>query len=163
MENQGGSPLLARAPTEADLVRIARSLNAEGASYVVIGGFAMIHHGYVRTTMDIDLLVAPEPDNIERIRRALLILEDQAVLEVMPDDVSRYNVVRVADEVVIDLLAQACEVTLKDVAADIELDVVQGVAIPYLSPKALLLTKQTLRDKDVSDRLFLQELLAPVE
>jgi len=160
LADKGSGPLLSRAPTESDLVRIARSLNAEGVSYAVIGGFAMIHYGYVRATMDIDLLVRPEPENIERIRRALSILEDKAVLDVRPDDVKQYNVVRVADEVVIDLLAQACEVTLTDVAAEIEMEVVHGVAIPFLSPKALLMTKQTPRDKDALDRLFLQELLA---
>jgi hypothetical protein len=97
--------------------------------------------------MDIDRLVRPEPEKIERIRRALTILEDHAVLDVMPDDVSRYSIVRVADEVVIDLLGQAGEVKLDDVATEIEIGFIQAVPIAYLSPKALLMTKQTLRDK----------------
>ncbi len=109
--------------------------------------------------MDIDLLVAPDPENIERLRDALSILEDKAVLEMTPDDVRKYTVVRVADEVVIDLLALACSVSLNDVASDIEIANVQGIEIPYLSPEALLRTKQTLRDKDVLDRLFLEELV----
>lgn len=160
MENSRSGPLLARAPTEADLARIAQSLNQHGVKYAVIGGFAMIHHGFVRATMDIDLLVAPDPENIERLRDALSILEDKAVLEMTPDDVRKYTVVRVADEVVIDLLALACSVSLNDVASDIETANVQGIEIPYLSPEALLRTKQTLRDKDVLDRLFLEELIA---
>lgn len=64
----------------------------------------MIHYGYARATMDIELLVRPDPENIERIRRTLSILEDHAVLDVKPDYISRYDVVRAADEVVIDLL-----------------------------------------------------------
>ena len=98
MENSRGGPLLARAPTQADVARIARSLNEHGVKYAVIGGFAMIHHGFVRATMDIDLLVAPDPGNIQRLREALSILEDKAVLQIAPDDVQKYTVVRVADE-----------------------------------------------------------------
>jgi len=30
-------------------------MNASGAAYVVIGGFALIHYGFVRGTGDIDL------------------------------------------------------------------------------------------------------------
>ena len=41
----------------ADLVSLCRSLNREGARYVVIGGMAMIQAGFVRATEDIDLLV----------------------------------------------------------------------------------------------------------
>jgi Nucleotidyl transferase AbiEii toxin, Type IV TA system len=158
--NQGSGALFARAPTEADLVRIARSLNEQSAEYAVIGGFAMLHYGFVRATMDIDLLVDPSTENVQRIRQALTILEDRAVLEVGPEDIGKYNVVRVADEVVIDLLAQACDATLKDVASEIEFAEVEGVPIPYLSPRGLLRTKRTLRDKDALDRLFLEELLA---
>lgn len=160
MEDSRSGALLARAPTEADLARIARSLNEHAVKYAVIGGFAMIHHGFVRATMDIDLLVAPDSDNVDRLRRALAILEDKAALEVAPDDVQKYTIVRVADEVVIDLLGQACGVTLSDVSGDIETAEVQGVEVPYLTPKALWRTKQTVRDKDALDRLFLEELIA---
>ena len=38
-----------------DLVELCRSLNREGADYVVIGGMAIIQAGFVRATEDIDL------------------------------------------------------------------------------------------------------------
>jgi len=50
-----------RAPTLDDLARVCAALNARGARYVLIGGFAVIAHGAVRTTKDIDLLVDPDP------------------------------------------------------------------------------------------------------
>ncbi len=93
-----------RAPTPQDLSRIASSLNEHGARYVVVGGFAMQHHGLPRPTMDIDLLVDPSPENVERIRRALCVLADSAVLHVAPEDIQNYSVVRVADEVIVNLL-----------------------------------------------------------
>jgi hypothetical protein len=52
--------------------RICRALGEAGARYVLIGGFAVILHGGERTTKDIDLLVDPAADNVERLRRAVL-------------------------------------------------------------------------------------------
>jgi hypothetical protein len=163
VDDKGGRPLSARPPTRQDLARIARALNEAGAKYAVIGGFAMLHHGFARATMDIDLLVDPAPDNVELVRQALSILEDRAALEVKTTDVAQYNVVRIADEIVIDLLAKACSVALADVANEIEIGDVEGVAVPYLSPKALLLTKETVSDKDRLDRLYLERLLSEPE
>jgi hypothetical protein len=109
--------------------------------------------------MDIDLLVDPSPENVERIRQALSILEDQASLEVDPTDVQSYTVVRIADEVVVDLLAEACGVRLADVEGQIEMAEVLGVPVPYLSASVLLLTKRTIRPKDAFDRQFLERLI----
>jgi len=96
---------------------------------------------------------------VERLRTALSILEDRAVLEVRPTDVAEYNVVRVADEVVIDLMASAAGVTLAELAPDVEYGEIEGVSIPYPSPAALLRTKQTMREKDAADCRFLEALL----
>ena len=67
MANEDAGPpsgeLESRTPTEADLVSLCRHLNAECAKYVIVGGFAMIHAGYAPSTMDVDLLIATDPDN----------------------------------------------------------------------------------------------------
>ncbi|MDC4203252.1 MAG: hypothetical protein MPW14_03260 [Candidatus Manganitrophus sp.] len=47
-----------RNPTVDDLVQLCKSLNEAGVRYVVVGGFAVAHHGYIRTTGDIDPLPA---------------------------------------------------------------------------------------------------------
>lgn len=66
-----GPPLEARPPGVADLVSLCRSLNREGARYIVIGGMAIIQAGFVRATEDIDLLVDVSVDNLHRLKRAL--------------------------------------------------------------------------------------------
>jgi hypothetical protein len=60
-----------RAPEYEDLVELCRALNAEGARYLLIGGFAVILHGFVRGTKDIDLLVDASPENVRALKRAL--------------------------------------------------------------------------------------------
>lgn len=133
----------AREPQLDDLARIARALNAHGAKYVLIGGFAVIAHGGARTTKDIDLLIDAEPENVARVREALQVLEDKAVRDVGDDDVARYSVVRVADEIVIDLMARACGVDYADASRDAVAVNFGDVSVPVASPSTLIRTKDT--------------------
>ena len=89
------------------MVSLCRELNRLGAKYVVVGGFAVIEAGYPRTTGDIDLLVDPAADNEVKVFEALATLPDGAVRELDPGDVAKFTVVRVADEVLVDLMAKA--------------------------------------------------------
>ncbi len=82
-----GSKFESRPPTVRDLVSLCRELNKHQARYIVIGGgMAIISAGFTRATEDIDLLVDATPENQERLRAALLSLPDQAVRDVVPDD-----------------------------------------------------------------------------
>ncbi|HDZ01158.1 MAG TPA: hypothetical protein ENH52_06830, partial [Nitrospirae bacterium] len=109
-----------RIPTIEDLKAVCRHLNEEGVEYILIGGFAMAYHGMPRMTEDIDILVEPSNKNIEKIKKALLFLKDKASLEIRPDDVERYSVVRIADEVVIDLLKEACKIRYDEAIKTVE-------------------------------------------
>ena len=149
----------AREPQIEDLVRICRALNDAGARYLLIGGFAVIAHGGARTTKDIDLLVDASPENVARVKQALRILEDRAVDEVADTDIARYAVVRVADEIVIDLMASACGIDYGEAAKDCERVTLDGVSIPLASPETLIRTKNTVRPSDAADRRYLEELL----
>ena len=45
-----------------DLDGVVADANAAGLPYVVIGGFSVIAHGYLRATRDSDLLVPDGPE-----------------------------------------------------------------------------------------------------
>lgn len=55
-----------RAP---DLAGVVADANAAGLAHVVIGGFAVIAHGYFRATKDSDLLVPDGPETDQAIQR----------------------------------------------------------------------------------------------
>lgn len=153
----------AREPEVDDLRRICQALNETGARYVLIGGFALLAHGGGRTTKDIDLLVDDAPENIASVKKALSVLADNAAQEVADDDVRRYSVVRIADEVVVDLLAKACSVTYADAISDVVRIDLDGVAIPVASKQTLMRTKDTFRPIDAADRQFLAIAIAEEE
>ena len=149
-----------RTPEQNDLVRLCAALNAQSASYIVVGGMAIIQQGFLRATEDIDLLLETSRQNQARVLKALEILPDQAVREMNEDDLDAYQVVRIADEIVVDLMLSACGVGYDDAVSEIEFVEIQGVTIPFASAKLLLRTKQTYRDRDIPDRIFLEQKLA---
>ncbi|MBI4770876.1 MAG: hypothetical protein HY784_10835, partial [Chloroflexi bacterium] len=50
-----------------DFKEFLKLLNAHGVEYLVIGGYAVGHFGYVRYTADIDFWIARTPENAGRI------------------------------------------------------------------------------------------------
>jgi hypothetical protein len=46
-------------------------LTAAGVRFIVVGGFAVIAHGVIRATKDLDICADPERDNLERLARLL--------------------------------------------------------------------------------------------
>jgi hypothetical protein len=128
---------------------------------VVVGGFAIIYGGYARSTGDIDLVLATDLVNEALVYRALEVLPDKAVRELQPGEVAKYVVVRVADEVVVDLMRSASGIEYEEAAKEVVVRQVQGVAIPFASPRLLWRMKaHTHREKDAGDLVFLREYFA---
>lgn len=104
-------------------------------------------------THDIDLLIDTSPRNLEKIKKALSFLPDNAIKEVEPEDVQNYTVVRVADEIVIDLIGKIGDVDVYN--AGTEMYEIDGVKVVVADLDTLIKTKQGLREKDKADLDFL--------
>ena len=145
-----------RNPGVEDLKRLCAALNAAGARYMLIGGLAVNYYGFARASEDIDFLVDSSPDNMRRLKAALGTLEDGAALELGDEDLLQYAVVRVVDEVTVDLLARVGDVTFANAEA---VDaVVDGIPVPVAALPTLIATKQGKRAKDQADLAFLVRL-----
>src|SRR6185437_9826262 len=129
------SDLASREPTVEDLRNLCRELNQREARYIVIGGFAVRAAGYNRSTMDIDLIVASDSDNETRLFGALATLPDNAVRELQPGELERYSVIRIADEIVVDLMVQASGIDFLEASKHSTTREVDGVKIPFASPQ----------------------------
>lgn len=124
-----------------------------------MGGFAIIEAGFPRFTGDIDLLVDTSAENEQRVYEALRSLPDQAVNQLDPGDLEKFTVVRVGDEILVDLMKSGCDVDYATAIKDAVYRKIDGVNIPFASPRTLWRMKQTHREKDVQDRIFLRQLL----
>ena len=128
-----------------------------GVRYVLVGGLAVNFHGRPRMTHDIDFLVDPSPENVRKLKQALLVLPDRAAEDLRPDDLEKHGVVRVVDEIVVDLIARIGDVEIDNagtVVFDLEGEPVVVADLDTLI-KTLIKTKQGLREQDRNDLFFL--------
>ena len=152
-----------RPATLEDFKTLVTSLNAQGADYLLIGGYALFAHGYHRATTDIDVLVPATREAGIKIRAALMALPDQAAKDIDVAWFAEGENIRVADAFVVDIMLNACGETyetLKQYAETVDFD---GIPVRTINLKGLLLTKQTTRDKDISDRIILERALETLQ
>lgn len=162
MENdRSPQELEPREPTVEDLRELCRELNSRAAKYVVVGGFAIRAANYSRRTMDVDLMVAVDAENEAKVFSALSTLPDNAVRELQPGELQQYNVIRVGDEILVDLMRSAGGIDYEEAAKDVVVREVDGVPIPFASPRLLWRMKAvTHRAKDAADLVFLRQWFA---
>ncbi len=142
-----------------DLLRVCGLLNAHQARYFIVGGHACILHGHVRTTEDVGVLVEDSLENFKRVIAALSELEDHAAAELTAQDFVENVVVKIADEVEVDVSRQAWQVSYAEAEETAEEVVIEGVRVPFLSLEMLIKSKSTYREQDRADLVRLRDLL----
>jgi len=88
-----------------------------------------------------------------------MVLPDRAAESIEPEWFEAGENIRVADAFIVDIMLNAnghTFDTLRQYSQTIDLD---GIPVKTINLEGLLLTKQTLRDKDVSDRVIIQRAL----
>ena len=88
-----------------------------------------------------------------------MILPDGAAKDIEPKWFEEGENIRVADVFVVDIMLNAngqTYDTLRQYAETIELD---GIPVKTITLEGLLLTKKTMRDKDVADRIIIERAL----
>ena len=146
-----------------ELLRVLRAFEEQKLEYVLIGATAMALHGLVRATEDVDLLIRPTPENVERLRQALkaTYLEDPNVEDIQTEDLlGDYPAVRYyppSGDLFFDILTR-----LGDAAefenVESEIKEVEGVRICVATPQALYrLKNNTVRPIDRQDASVLRE------
>lgn len=151
-------PPLVSENIQLPLLRVCQLLNNAGARYLVCGAQACILHGLVRTTEDVDILVQATEENCQRVIDALAQLEDGAARELTPRDILDNVVVKVADEVEVDVSTKAWKVSYDDAIIKAKDTLIEGVKIPFLGLDDLIASKETYREQDAYDRARLLAL-----
>ncbi len=152
-----------RPATFDDLKKVIQSLNNKGAEYILIGGYALFTHGYHRATEDIDLLIPASAERSKAIIEALLVLADRESANIDPAWFDEGEKIRLADEIVVDLLFKTCGETYDSLKPYIETVLLDEVPVQTLNLEGLLKTKQSMRDKDRLDRAILEKAIAALK
>ena len=136
--------------------RVLAALEQAGVQYVVFGGVALNLHGLPRATEDLDIFVAPERDNIERLKAGLRsVFDDPCIDEITADDLlGEYPAVRYvppSGDFHIDILTRLGErfdfASLLSERVDLE-----GVLVSIVTPETLYrMKRRTVRPKDWGD------------
>jgi len=126
-----------------DLDGVVADANSVGLRYVVIGGFSVIAHGYLRATRDSDLLVPDGPVADAAIRRFLECIDASRLHDgkrLGADDIEGASHLRVTSRHgIVDILRGGLPpLDFETVAADaIELDL-NGEAAAFASLRSLV-------------------------
>jgi hypothetical protein len=142
------------------LLYLLRRFAEEGVQYVLVGGHAVRLNGFVRSTEDIDILLPSSIENGRKVIRALNFLPSSKELDPTWFDVdpAAPDNIRVADDLLVDLLFAANGQTFESLQSHVRKIEVEGVPIATLDIDGLLKTKTDYRDKDRIDRSALTKL-----
>ncbi len=151
--------------TSDPLLHLLSRFAEEGVRYVLVGGQAVRINGFVRATEDIDVLLEPSRDNGERVKRALQFLPSAAEIDTawFEPQTGEVDNIRVADELLVDLLFAANGETYDSVQAFIREVDIDGVMVRVLTIDGLLKTKTDDREKDVLDKQVLLRIKAQLK
>ena len=141
---------------------LIETLVRHDVGFIVIGGYAVIHHGYNRTTGDIDLWLRPDNANKEKLLQALKAfgIDDESLNDVRKLDFTQASFFKIGDEPErIDFLTRINLVNYDDADKEKVVADVDGLKIPFLHFNHLILSKiNTDRQQDKADVDMLQRI-----
>ena len=143
-----------------DVLSVFDALERAGVRYAVFGGLAMAAHGFDRATRDLDLFVAPDAANVERLREALTaVFDDPDIAMITAEDLGgAYPAVQYGPpdvDFTIDIVSRLGDAFRFE---DLETERVSAgtVTITVVTPETLYRMKRDtvrLRDRDDAQRL----------
>ncbi len=89
----------------------------------------------------------------------LLVLADKESANIDPQWFAEGENIRLADEVIIDILFESCGESYETLLPHMEVIDLDGIPVRTLNLEGLLKTKQSDREKDVVDRMVLERVL----
>lgn len=141
-------------------INVIAAFEDNNVDYILIGGFAVVLHGFPRLTQDIDIFIRPKKNNIDNLKIALKqVFDDPAIDEITLEELNRYPVIRYGtpDGFNIDLIAKIGEIfSFDDVIC--EKHIIEGQSIKIATTESLIKLKEnTMREVDAIDLQFLRK------
>jgi len=141
-----------------DFKDFLNSLNKNSVEYLLLGGWAVGMYGHPRATADMDVLIAVDESNVERLLKALYEFGAPTVDKTHFKDIGR--VFRMGRSPLrIDIINQASGIDIKDCYSRRKTVTIDGVAVSVISREDLIKNKKASgREKDIADAKMLEEI-----
>ena len=145
-----------------DFLEFIQALERNEVAYLLVGGYAVILHGYTRTTGDMDIWVNPSEENYNRLVKAfqsfgmpVFDMTEENFLDTSKFDVFTFG----TSPISIDIMTKVKGLSFKEAfprAATVKLD--EGLSVRLLSREDLLKAKRASgRAKDFNDIRHLEK------
>ena len=134
-------------------------LNKNSVKYLLLGGWAVGIYGYPRATGDIDVLIAIDDDNLNKLLKALNEFGSP------PIDKEHFKIIgnifmMGASPIKIDVINQASGIDFEECYSRKNIINVDGIEISLISKKDLIKNKKSSgRAKDIADVESLEDIL----
>jgi hypothetical protein len=136
--------------------RVLEALEREKVDYAVFGGIAVNIHGLARATQDLDIFIAPEAGNVERLKRALrAVFGDPEIEEIRAEDLlgdfPAVQYVPPEGDFHLDILTRLGEM-FRFETLEVQRLPFEGLVVNVVTPRMLYqMKKDTVRPKDRID------------
>ena len=136
--------------------KVLEALEREQVRYAVFGGIAVNIHGLARATQDLDIFIAPDAGNVERLKRALRsVFEDPEIEEIRAEDLlGEYPAVQYVPpqgDFHLDILTRLGEM-FRFETLEVQRLPFEGLEVTVVTPRMLYrMKKDTVRPKDRID------------
>jgi hypothetical protein len=140
-------------PLLPDLREFLKLLNDHHVEYLLVGGYAVSYHGYVRSTGDLDIWIAMNPENAQRMVELLRAFGFGGTglsidLFLRPHQVTRMG----REPVRIEILTTVSGIDFTEAYAQRIVDVIDGIPVSVISRQHLEINKRAAgRTKDLAD------------
>ena len=137
----------------SDFKEFLKLLNAHQVEYLLIGGYAVGYHGYPRATADMDIWIAMNPSNSQRI---VIVLKEFGfdLPELSPElFLKEWQIIRMGvPPIRIEIATTVSGVNFNECYAERVVDTLDGVEVNLISLKHLKLNKKACgRHRDLAD------------
>jgi hypothetical protein len=136
-------------------------LNANGVRYLVVGGMAVIYHGYPRYTGDIDFWIEKSPDNAGKIMKAIQDFGMGSLNLGIDDFLKKDNIIQLGFEPNrIDILTDLHTGEFERCYAQKKEEKIKNLVVPFIDISDLIASKLVAnRPQDIADVYKLQKVM----
>jgi predicted nucleotidyltransferase len=138
-----------------DFVDFLTSLNDNDVEYILVGGYAVIFHGYNRTTGDLDVWINPTVENYQKLMKAFLKfglspfdMTEAKFLDITKNDVFTFG----RTPVCIDILTKVSGLNFSETFSNAAHRNFSGIQVRIIDIRDLIKAKKAAnRPKDQDD------------